>query len=150
MLLFGPKIGILGLVCCRTNGDMQRKSGGVVGLLTVMMAIYISWCYSHIIATLWLKLKKKQFIEARTVFSTQVCVVRIQRVNKRIHYNGTIDIATSSLLTKDNQTNVDNNTHTWMINIDTFSLTTHTSIFLTNTVMSQKTLTDIFLSLRSA
>ena len=41
---------------------MQRKSGGVVGLLGV------------------LKLNKKQFMEARTVFSTHICVVVMQRV----------------------------------------------------------------------
>ena len=34
------------------NGDMQQKSGGAVGLLSLMMAIYISWCHSHIIMTL--------------------------------------------------------------------------------------------------
>ena len=66
------------------NGDMQRKSGGVVGLLGVMMAIYMSWCHSHIVMTLQLKLNKKQIIEARTVFSSRIYVVRTQRVNPRL------------------------------------------------------------------
>ena len=60
---------------------MQRKSGGVVGLLGLMMEIYISWCHSHIIMTLQLKLNKEQFIEARTVFSSHICVVGMKRVN---------------------------------------------------------------------
>ena len=51
MLLFGRKIGILGFVA-KMNGDMKQKSGAVVGLLGAMMAIYISWCHSHIIMTL--------------------------------------------------------------------------------------------------
>ena len=53
---------------------MQRKSGGVVGLLGV------------------LKLNKKQFMEARTVFSTHICVVVMQRVKSgsrvKLRYKG--------------------------------------------------------------
>ena len=62
---------------------MQPKSGGVVGLLGLMMEIYISWCHSHIIMRLQLKLNKEQFIEARTVFSSHICVVGMKRVNLR-------------------------------------------------------------------
>ena len=80
-----PKNWHFGL-SCQTNGDMQQNSGGVIGLLGVMMAIYISWYHSHIIMTLKLKLNKKQFIEARTVFSTKICVVRIQRVKGFEYY----------------------------------------------------------------
>ena len=68
MMLFGRKIGILGFV--------------EVGLLGVMMAIYISWCHSHIIMTLYFNLNKKQFIEARTVFSRHLCVVGMHRVKR--------------------------------------------------------------------
>ena len=64
-------------LCCQTNGDMQRKSGSVVGLLGLMMEIYISWCHSHIIM--------KQFIEARTVFSSHICVVGMKMVNPKSH-----------------------------------------------------------------
>ena len=49
---------------------MQRKTGGVVSLLAVMIAKYTN---------------KKEIIKARTVFSTQICVVSIQRVNSVNH-----------------------------------------------------------------
>ena len=46
-----PKNWYFGL-SYQTNGDMQRESEGVVGLLAVMMVKYTIWCHSHIIMTL--------------------------------------------------------------------------------------------------
>ena len=60
-IVLWPKYWHFGL-CCQTNGDMQRKSGGAVGLAAVMMARYTSWCHSHITMTLKLNSNEKQII----------------------------------------------------------------------------------------